>query len=333
MREFARELRELVGSSYRASGAFLSAGELSRVCGGERLVALDTLGALLDSRKAEPEYVEYWELRWALAYQHLKASGSRALARRKGEAEAAAAIAARNADRLQVLADQVQAKQDLARHRALRAAEQLLAELDHSLPSTRRKFGHGTEACWVDLADYLRRLILLFTDRKAHEKHNKHTMSEVLPRLAGLAEITGVAGWRELAAQIAAAYEKAHREGWEVMPSPGLETAAPHVYVDRDSRFRAQAGRRAAQLARESVFLAEKPVLFPSSPLDLDRYDPPRSHYRHAAPVSAACASSLPLAWWVTDAPGLLAISSYSLVVFLGMWLVCLVHGAEARPD
>lgn len=322
-----------MGSSYKASGAFLSTGELSRVCSGERLVALDTLRRLLQSKKAEPEYVEYWELRWVLAYQHLKASGSKALARRKGEAEAATAIAAQKADRLQVVADQVQAKQDHARHRALRAAEQLLAELDHSLPNTRQKRGYGPEACWVDLTDYLRRLILLFTDSKAHEKHNKHTMSEVLPRLAGLAEITGVAGWRELAEQIDAVWEKAHHEGWEVMTLSSPEPAATYVYIDRDSQFRAQAGRRAAQLARESVYLAEKPVLFPSSPLDLDRYDPPRSHYRHAAPVSAACASALPLAWWLTDAPGLLAVVLYSLVVFLGMWLVGLVHGANARPD
>ncbi|MER6031378.1 hypothetical protein [Streptomyces sp. NPDC001851] len=312
----------------------MSASELSRVCSGQRLVALDTLRRLLESKGAEPEYVEYWELRWVLAYQHLKASGSRALPTRKGEAEEAMAIAAQKADRLQVLADEVQAKQDHARYRALRAAERLLAELDHSLPNARRKFGHGPEACWVDLTDYLRRLILLFTEREAHEKNNKHTMSEVLPRLAGLAEVTGVEGWRELAGQIAAAYEEAHREGWEVMSPPGLDPAAPPAYVDRYSHFRAQAGRKAGQLARESVFLAEKPVLFPSSPLDLDRYDPPRSHYRHAAPVSAACAGALPLALWATDAPApWLAVGLYSVVLFLGMWLICLVHRAEARPD
>ncbi|WP_329265061.1 hypothetical protein OG223_53710 [Streptomyces sp. NBC_01478] len=286
------------------------------------------------SKEATPEYVEYWELRWVLAYQHLKASGSKALARRKGEAEKATAIAAQKADRLQALADQVQAQQDHARHQALPGAEQLLAELDLSLPNFRHKFGRGPAACWGDLTDYLRRLVLLFTDRKVRDDHDGHSMNEILPRLAGLADVTGVAGWRELAEQIAATYEEAHREGWEVMLSPGPEPTAHDVYVDRYSGFRAHAGQRAAQLARESVFLAEKPALSPPSPIDLDRYDPPRSHYRHAVPVSAACAGALPAALWVTGAPApWLAVGFYSLVVFAGMLAVCLVTKANARPD
>ncbi|MCX4529852.1 hypothetical protein OG982_29870 [Streptomyces sp. NBC_01551] len=297
-------------------------------------MALDTLRRLLEFKGAEPEHVEYWELRWALAYRHLEASGSKALARRKGEAEEAMAIAAHKPDRLHIVADQIQAKQDRARHRALRAAELPLGELDRSLPNARQKFGYGPAACWVDLTDYLRRLILLFTEHEAHEKFNRHTLSELLPHLAGLAEVTGVAGWRKLAEQIAATYEEADRKGWEVMPSPSIERTVPDIYVDRYSHFRAQAGRRAAQLARESVFLAEKPVLFPSSPVDLDRYDPPRSSYRHAAPVSAVCAGALPFGLWVTGAPApWLAVGLHSLVVFLGMWLVCLVCKAEARPD
>jgi hypothetical protein len=335
MREFAREFRELVGGPYRSSGAYLGAGEMSRLCSGKRLVGLDTLRRVLETKGAEPEDVEYWELRWVLVYQYLKASGSSALARRKGEAEKASEIATQKADRLKAVADLVQAQQGSAHHQALRAVEHLFDELDQSLPNPRRKRGDGPAACWVDLTDYLRRLVLLFTEPKTRKEHQGQTLSTVLSHVVGLADMTSVAGWRTLAEDIAAAYEEAHREGWEVMPSPGPGLADHDVYyVDRYSGFRAQAGRRAAQLARESIFLAEKPDVFPPAPIDLDRYDPPRSHYRNAAPVSAACAGALPVLLWVTDAPvNWWAVGSYSLVVFLGLWLACLARRADARPD
>ncbi|MEU2268580.1 hypothetical protein ABZ568_19685 [Streptomyces olindensis] len=334
MREFARELRELVGSSYGTSGAHLGKAEMSRICNGHRLVGLDTLHRILRFKGADPKKVEYWELRWVLAYRHLEASGGKALAKRPGEAQAVREIAARNADRLRILAEEVQAKQDLARSRALRDTEKLFKEIDKSLPNSRRKFGYGPAACWVDLTDYLDRLIPLFTARKSDEERGTQCLTEILPGLAELTEITGVAEWRELADQIATAYEEAHHDGWEVAPSSGLELTTPLVYVDRYSHFRMQAGQRAAQLARQSAFLRKEPKLALPAPLDLDRYDPPRSHYRHAAPVSAACAGALPLALWTTGAPApWLAVGAYSLVVFLSMWLVCLAHGADARPD
>lgn len=335
MREFAREFRELVGGPYKTSGAFLDNGEMSRLCNGKRLVGLNALRRVLKAKRANPEVVEYWELRWALAYQYLKASGSSALARRKGEAEEASEIATQRADRLQSVAALVQARQDSARHRALRAVKHLFDKLDQSLPNSRRKSGYGPAACWVDLTDYLRRLVLLFTDPETRREHEWQTLSAILPHLAGLADTTGVAGWRPLAEEITAAYEEAHREGWEVMPSTGPGLTDHHFcYIDKYSGFRAQAGERASQLARESVFLAEEPDVFPPSPIDLDRYDPPRSHYRHAAPVSAACASALPLALWVADAPvNWLAVGLCSLVVFLGMWGACLACRADARPD
>ncbi|WP_250403517.1 hypothetical protein [Streptomyces cellostaticus] len=335
MREFAREFRELVGGPYSTSGAFLSNGEMSKLCSGKRLVGLDTLRSVLQAKAAEPEDIEYWELRWTLVYQYLTASGSSALPRRQGEAEAASEIATQKADRMRAVAELAQAREDSARQQALRAVEHLFSELDQSLPNSRRKSGHGPAACWFDLTDYLRRLVLLFTDPKTRcKEHERQSLSTVLSRVVALADMTGVAGWRTLAEEIAGAYDEAHREGWEIMPSPGPEFADPCVYyVDRYSDFRAQAGKRAAQLARESVFLAEEPDVLPPSPIDLDRYDPPRSHYRHAAPVSAVCAGALPLALWMTDAPLNWAMGLYSLVVFLGMWLACLVRRVEARPD
>lgn len=129
------------------------------------------------------------------------------------------------------------------------------------------------------------------------------------------------------------AYDKAERDGWEVMLT-GSDSSAAARYFDRYAGFRAEAGQRAAQLARQSVFLADKPVIFPPTVIDLDRYDPPRSHYRHAIPVSAACASSLAVPWLFTDAPvSWLGIGTLSVTVFLGMSLAILAAKAGARPD
>lgn len=171
MREFAREFRALVGpGSYADSGAPMSKPEISRVCNGHRLPDIKSLRELLDSKEATPQKIEYWELRWVVAYQHLEASGSRVLVRRTDEAAEVLAIAARNPDRLQALTDQVREQQDLARTKARRVTEEEVAKLDQSLPNSRPKLGYGAAACWVDLTDYLRRLLLLFTNPAKRKK-------------------------------------------------------------------------------------------------------------------------------------------------------------------
>ncbi|MEU6688309.1 hypothetical protein [Streptomyces sp. NPDC046832] len=269
-----------------------------------------------------------------MAYQHLEASGNRLLVRRPGEAEEVQAIAKQHPDRLQAIADQVRKQQDITRERARLAAEEELAKLDHSVPNARPKNGYGPEACWVDLTDYLRRLLLLFTEPRKRTNPDAATMKEILVGLARLPDLTGVTGWQQLTDDLAAAYDKAQHDGWEVTPTGADTSSMAEAYFDRYAGFRAEAGQRAAQLARQSVFLAGNPVVFPPTAVDLDRYDPPRSHYRHAVPVSAACASALAVPWLFTDAAvPWLWVSMYSIVVFLGLLLVIRSVAAQARPD
>ncbi|THA45159.1 hypothetical protein [Streptomyces sp. A1136] len=312
----------------------MSTAEISRACNGYRLPPIGSLRALLRASAATPEEIEYWELRWVVAYQHLEASGSRLLVRRPGEAEQVRAIAEQHPDRLQAIADGVLEQQDITRKRARLAAEKELAKLDHSIPNARPKIGYGPAACWVDLTDYLRRLLLLFTDPRKRKNPDGATMQEILAGLARLPDLTGVTGWQQLADDIATAYDKAQRDGWEVTLTGADTLSMAEAYFDRYADFRAEAGQRAAQLARQSVFLAAKPVVFPPTAIDLDRYDPPRSHYRHAVPVSAACASALAVPWLFTDAPvPWLGVGTYPIIVFLGLLVTIRRARAQARPD
>ncbi|MFB7746262.1 hypothetical protein [Streptomyces sp. NPDC056132] len=336
LREHARGYRLLLGpGAYKESEALMSTPEISRVCNGHRLPPLVSLRHLLRARAATPEESEYWELRWVVAYRHLEASGSRLLVRRPGEAEEVLAIVEQHSDRLQAIADQLRKQQDTTREQARLAAEEKLTQLDHSLPSARPKNGYGPQACWVDLTDYLRRLLLLFTEPRKRKDRDAATLKEILVGLATLADLTGVTGWQQLADDIAAAYDAAQHDGWEVTLTGADTSSVAEAYFDRYAGFRQEAGRRATQLARQSVYLAEKPVVFPPTPIDLDRYDPPRSHYRHAVLFSAACASPTAAALWLcTDVavPWLWASVSF-IGIFLAVLLCIRSVAAQARPD
>jgi hypothetical protein len=144
-----------------------------------------------------------------------------------------------------------------------------LVELDRALPDGEPKLGADNYVqAWGDLADYLRRLALIFNPKSltpAFEDGRDVTVTRFLSDLEDLAERTGVQGWQALADRIRAAYEEAARSGGRITP------AGDGYYVDEFAGLRAELGRQAAQLAQDTAWaLADTALTAPS--LYLHRY-------------------------------------------------------------
>ncbi|WP_217548814.1 hypothetical protein [Streptomyces sp. GbtcB6] len=302
LREFARDLGQLKGTqTLEALKRDLnwSSSEFSKAFTAKKLPSLALVVALAAHAGADPEE---WRLRWAVAYEQLRTAGRTDLipSRLRPSDRAALQAAAEEAEALLLT---IEARIAESRRSALLRAEPLLAELDEDLPTTTSKQGRNAAVCWIDLTDYLRRLVLVFDPRPIPTGDDGHAgIDAVLPRLAGLADLTGLPEWRELADQLGKTFRTAQVTGWvDTDPTYG----APPVYGDEFAGYRARAGRIASELARTTAYLPRTAVLLPAAPVDRDRYDPPRSKYRSELIGSVALVpvAVLPLALFHAPRP------------------------------
>ncbi|MFK0195887.1 hypothetical protein [Kitasatospora sp. NPDC090308] len=219
---------------------------------------------------------EEWNLRWGLAYLHLEEVDRQDLLPKRGELPDRAALreAAADAD---VLLRAIEARQSEQRRLALLKSEPLLAKIDEDLPTATEKNGRNAAECWADLTDHLRRIVLLFSHDPIPTDNRGHAdLAVILDRLSKLETRTGVREWHTLAVRIRAAYDLAQHTGWYSV-DPGQNGFA--AYGDEFAPIRAEAGRKASQLARASAYLDSKADLVPAAAINRDRYDPPRSAY------------------------------------------------------
>lgn len=276
LRVLAEDLRALVGdrSFDEVSRAIYRSVEgVAGACRGEVLKSRAVVVAVAKYCGGDEEE---WNLRWGLAYLHLEAAGRQDLLPKRGESPDRAALREATAD-AETLLRAIGVRQLEQRRLALLKAEPLLAELDEELPTATEKNGRNAAECWADLTDYLRRLVLLFTnDPIPAGNRGDADLTVVLNRLSELGTRTGVREWQTLAAQIRAAYDLAQHTGWYAVDPQHTGLAA---YGDEFARVRAEAGRRASQLARASAYLEAKADLVPAAAVDRARYDPPRSGY------------------------------------------------------
>ncbi|KJS62962.1 hypothetical protein VM95_05605 [Streptomyces rubellomurinus] len=239
-------------------------------------VKLPPLGLVVALAELDGADAEEWRLRWAVVRRHLEQAGRTDLVQRPKPRERHALDTA--AAEAEAMLRTIRARAVGSRKLAALNSEPLLAQLDKSLPTTTEKQGSGAEECWQDLTDYLRRLVLLFDPRPIEPaRPGPAAITDVLPRLAELARLTDLPEWTALAELISTTYESAHERGTTVVGAwPNLFV----VYEDRFAAFRTAAGRKAAQLARSSGYLPADAVVVEAAPVDLDRYDPPRSQWR-----------------------------------------------------
>ncbi|MER6573633.1 hypothetical protein ABT288_47720 [Streptomyces sp. NPDC001093] len=217
-----------------------------------------------------------WKRRWARLHHKLQKEGRTDLlpGRQDMPEHEALKAAAAEAEALVRTIDVPRA--DSRPYDSMRAAR-LLAGINKDRPTRTFKIGASADECWTDLTDYLKRLALLFDPRPIPTKNDGHThLRDVLPRLAGLAELTGMSEWQDLTDQIHATYKTAEGSGWEAV-DPGWSAAVR--YNDEFAAFRAAAGRKASQLARAgAAHISDHPSLPPAvAPVNRHQYDPPRS--------------------------------------------------------
>ncbi|MGW1807169.1 hypothetical protein [Streptomyces sp. NPDC002078] len=233
---------------------------------------------------------EAWKLKWGRLYHQLRKDGETGLLPvrldiREREALKAAAAEA------EVLVRTIDVPPaDSRPYDSMRAAR-LLAAIDRDLPTRTSKIGASADECWIDLTDYLKRLVLLFDPRPIPTNGDGHAhLRDVLPRLAGLAELTGMSEWQDLTDQIRSTYKTAQNTGYEAV-DPGWSAAVR--YNDEFAGFRAAAGRKASQLARVgATHISDHPSLPPTAaPVNRHQYDPPRSDYNATAAGMAVLAT------------------------------------------
>nr|WP_168515315.1 hypothetical protein [Streptomyces sp. S1D4-11]QIZ00584.1 hypothetical protein HEP87_50955 [Streptomyces sp. S1D4-11] len=241
---------------------------------------------------------EEWNLRWGLTYLKLEDAGRQKLLPKRGEPLDRAALQEAAVD-AEVLLRAIEVRKSELHQLALLKAEPLLAKLDDDLQTTTEKNGRKAAECWVDLTDYLRRLVLLFSPDLVETDSRGHAdLTVVVDRLAGFSTQTGVKEWTALSVQILSAYELAQHTGWYSMDS------GPNVYAsygDEFAHYRVQAGRKASQLARASAYLAPEAELAPAAAIRLDRYDPARSAFRASVIVGVFIGIAVTVALWLLD--------------------------------
>jgi len=182
---------------------------------------------------------------------------------------------------------------------AVTRADQLLAELHQDLPTGTSKNGANAEACWLDLTDYLRRLVLIFDARPIPADTKGHArLDDVLARLAELAAVTHTPEWRDLADRISSAFDKARHIGWSVL-DPQYSGAA--AYGDEFGVFRAAAGYKASRLATVSrAHIPADAILVPAAPLPGGYYTSSKG-YLSAAGCSAVLAVMMAMIFGILD--------------------------------
>ncbi|MFF8732880.1 hypothetical protein ACF073_41430 [Streptomyces sp. NPDC015171] len=253
LREFARELRQLQGDSTLeklAKELNWSKSALSKAFNAVKLPPMALVTALAGYRKAD---IKRWESKWAVVRVHLERERKTSLIGRPlpQERDAMQAIAAE----YEAMLTTIKADADRSRNIASKKAEPLLAKLDERLPTNTSKDSRSTAESWHDLTDYLRALVLLFDSELIEPRGTDQvTITDVLPRLARLAERTDVPEWKLLAERISKAFE----EDRKTPPDPpGTVPPVPFglVNIDHFASFRAAAGLKASQLARKSGYL------------------------------------------------------------------------------
>ncbi|MFE6766673.1 hypothetical protein [Streptomyces sp. NPDC057689] len=295
----AEDLRALVGQrpfEVIAREIYRSLEAVAGACRGERL---KSRAVVVDVAKCCGGDEQEWNLRWGLAYLHLEEAGRQDLLPTRGELPDREALREAAVD-TGVLLRAIKVT-ELEQHRlALLKAEPLLHELDEVLPTTTEKNGRNAAECWSDLTDYLRRLILLFSHDPIPTDDRGHAdLTVVLDRLCELGTLTGVQAWRTLSVRIRSAYDLAQHTGWYSV-DPGQTGLV--AYGDEFAHVRAEAGRKASELARVSAFLDAKPALVPRAAVDRDRYDPPRSAYLANAVILALLAITVTVVLMCVDA-------------------------------
>ncbi|MFF8024374.1 hypothetical protein ACFZDJ_25345 [Streptomyces sp. NPDC007896] len=218
-------------------------------------------------------------LRWGLTYLKLEDAGLQKLAPKRGEPLDRAALQEAAVD-AEVLLRAIEVRKSELHQLALLKAEPLLAQLDEDLQATTEKNGGNAAECWVDLTDYPRRLVLLFSPAAIETDSRGHAdLTVVLDRLAGFSTQTGVKERTALSVQILSAYELAQHTGWYSMDS------GPNVYAsygDEFAHYRVQAGRKASQ---------------PAPTLLLRPNSPPRQPYVSTGTTQRAATSAQAPSW------------------------------------
>ncbi|MDH6129262.1 hypothetical protein [Kitasatospora sp. GP82] len=278
LREFARELKKLKRDQTLKdlkTALPWSTSEFSKAFNAHKLPPLGLVAALAGYRG---EDVGEWELKWAAVRRHLEKAGRTDLIQRSNPQSRDVLQA--NAAEAEAMLRTIEVQALDSRLVASLKAESLLAELDEKLPTGTSKNGDNPAQCWHDLADYLRRLVLLFDPRPIETGGSGPVgITDVLPRLADLAQLTGVQQWVELADQIGTTFDTARESGW--LPTGSSPQSVAWVYLDRFASFRVTAGGIASRLARGSGYLTADAVLVEPALVGVDHYDPPRSYHRH----------------------------------------------------